>query len=471
MTNLRPQQADNLYKDEVLDRLASRTNVAQFVSFAPNLQQRYARLHGRKPNHQFGSIESAIDAILGNSLEASVNVRSFDPNNPKSREFVYGLKERSRVESEVRRLAASGLHTIINETIDIQDGGVSGVLLGNTLEFAPGDTPRAVEKPGTASLPADIGLKMLETVFGFRPALEFPARMRVEFSIHPLRRGFMQQHTIIWELEEIGEVSVEPALHWPNLFSRHIGDKAYGLLLASLYGLPVPLTKVVSRKVPPFQFGLPTGTGETWIRTCPYVPIPGKFTTKRGWIDPFQLLLNEDPDGTKLSSVLAQEGIAAVYSGALITGRGPSGSLNLTIEGRRGFGDVFMTGLKRGSKLPPTIESSVRALYERAASIFGPVRMEWVADRDQVWIVQLHRGETESVGSVIVPGKPSRFVRFEVQDGLEALRFLATQLRTDGAGIIVVGDVGITSHFGDVLRKAGVPSRIERPCVKMDQRT
>jgi hypothetical protein len=27
-------------------------------------------------------------------------------------------------------------------------------------------------------------------------------------------------------------------------------------------------------------------------------------------------------------------------------------------------------------------------------------------------------------------------------------------------GIVVVGEVGITSHFGDVLRRAGIPSRI-----------
>jgi hypothetical protein len=33
--------------------------------------------------------------------------------------------------------------------VDIEDGGVSGVAYGDMLEFAPGDTPRYVEKPGT----------------------------------------------------------------------------------------------------------------------------------------------------------------------------------------------------------------------------------------------------------------------------------------------------------------------------------
>jgi len=29
--------------------------------------------------------------------------------------------------------------------------------------------------------------------------------------------------------------------------------------------------------------------------------------------------------------------------------------------------------------------------------------------------------------------------------------------------VVLVGNVGITSHFGDLLRGARIPSRIERP--------
>jgi hypothetical protein len=38
----------------------------------------------------------------------------------------------------------------------------------------------------------------------------------------------------------------------------------------------------------------------------------------RGWHDPFALLEKEDPSGSEIASVLAQEGVDAVYSGALV---------------------------------------------------------------------------------------------------------------------------------------------------------
>src|SRR6267378_6225247 len=41
------------YKDESLDRLANLGNVAQFVSFGPDLQQRFSRISGFDPNHRF----------------------------------------------------------------------------------------------------------------------------------------------------------------------------------------------------------------------------------------------------------------------------------------------------------------------------------------------------------------------------------------------------------------------------------
>ena len=56
--------------------------------------------------------------------------------------------------SVLKRFSSQGLHTIVNETVDVNDGGVSGVLMHNVLEYSPDDTPRCVEKPGVASLPA-----------------------------------------------------------------------------------------------------------------------------------------------------------------------------------------------------------------------------------------------------------------------------------------------------------------------------
>src|ERR1035437_2369813 len=112
------------FKDAVLDRLAAEANVDQFVSFGPDLEPRYSRVHGQVENRQFEDVSAAIRTLLDRSGEHSVNVRSFDPRQPKSNEFVYGLTTAEATEGAVRRLAAAGLFTIANETIDVRDGGV-----------------------------------------------------------------------------------------------------------------------------------------------------------------------------------------------------------------------------------------------------------------------------------------------------------------------------------------------------------
>ncbi len=464
-----------LQKDEVLDRLAEVTNVAQFVSFAPNGEQRFARINSLQPNFKFTSRAAAIRCILAAAPEGSVNVRSYQPEHPKSREFIYGLRSVGDVESAVRRLTQSGLFVIVNETINVRDGGVSGVAYGDVLEFAPDDTPRCVEKPGTLAIPRELGSKLLRTVYGFEPDLPFLRTQRVEFSVHPERRGSRREHTIVWELEDVGDAGLHATPSWPNNFSRHLGDKAFGLLLGDALGLPIPSTTVVSRRVAPFRFGRPTGTGETWIRTCPREPVPGKYSTFRGWRDPFALLMTEDPNGETLASVISQEGVDGKFSGALIT----SVDRSLTIEGIEGLGDTFMKGdsaptfrveidskgavRSRTGDVPEDVLRSVRDVYGHTAEQLGAVRFEWVFDGKETWLVQLHRGASASVGRTIVPGEHANFRRFSVSRGLEELRALIASVDPEKEGIILEGEVGITSHFGDVLRRARVPSRIETP--------
>ena len=266
-----------LFKDAILDELGERANIAQFVSFDPRGAQRYSRVLGVGRNHQFAGIVAAAAGLLEASSEKSVNVRAFDPSSPESREFIYGLKSAGDVENAVKRLGRAGLFTIINETIDVKDGGVSGVALGDVIEFAPGDTPRAVEKPGIASLPRRVGLDVLRTVYGFDPDLAYAPSERVEFSIHPIRRGVRQTHTLVWQLESVTTTASAPRIKWPNRFSQFIGDKAFGLLIAHHLGLPVPQTTAICRTVRPFCFGVPTGSGQYWIRTAPREQVPGKF--------------------------------------------------------------------------------------------------------------------------------------------------------------------------------------------------
>jgi hypothetical protein len=142
-------------KDDVLSRLAARANVAQFVSFGPaaDLPQRHSCLRDHRPGHRFGSAEEAVETLLALASGGSVNVRSFRAGAPKGGPFTYGLARRDDVLATLRARAGEGLHTIANETVDVDDGGVSGVALGGLVEFAPGDTPRSVERPGTVASP------------------------------------------------------------------------------------------------------------------------------------------------------------------------------------------------------------------------------------------------------------------------------------------------------------------------------
>lgn len=445
-----------LRKDQSLNELAEYGNVAQFVSYVPTAQgaeQAYLRMKGEEPNSVIGDIRDTISRLLALSSEASLNVRSYTPESPRSREFLYGLHDVDAVVSAVERLTSEGLHTIVNETVDIHDGGVSGVCQGGVIEFAPDDTPRCVEKEGVASLPFKLGMQLLELVYGFSPELDEKAG-RVEFSIHPRPRGWRQTHTLLWEREP-DETEATPSLNWPNLFSRHIGDKVYGLLMAHLQGELVPRTTAITRKVAPFRFGVETGSAETWIRTAPTEQQPGLFTTHRGWLDPFQLMASEDPEGTKIASILAQEGVISEYAGASIVGA----KGELIVEGVRGEGDLFMLGKKTPVGLPGKIRADVQAANERLITAMGPVRTEWVHDGRALWIVQMHKGATHSSARVLVPGERAEWIDFPVASGLNALRTLLEGIGPD-TGVRIGGEVGVTSHIADLVRKAGVPARV-----------
>jgi hypothetical protein len=444
-------------KDEMLRRLAEHANVAQFLSFGPGqeLPQRHSCLRGHRPGHRFASPEEGVGALLALSAGGSVNVRSFQAGAPRGGPFTYGLTRRDDVLTVLRARAGAGLHTIANETVDVADGGVSGVAMGGVVEFAPGDTPRAVERPGTVALGHDDAMALLAAVYGFRPDLDDRPGERVEFSIHPLVAGVRQTHTILWELEPADPVALGRRLSWPNRFSRHLGDKAFGLLVADLFGLPVPATTVVGRRVAPFGFGRPTGGGEQWLRTCPAEPVPGRFLTQRGWRDPFALLAAEDPSGAEVMAVLAQEGVRARWSGAALPGHDG----NLLVEGVAGFGDDFMLARAAPATLPAGVLDDVRRLGARAAAALGPVRFEWAHDGDTAWVLQLHLAETAASAATIHPGCPSRWHRFDPTLGLERLRDLIASVGAD-EGIEVAGDIGVTSHAGDLLRRAAIPSRL-----------
>ncbi|PRY39339.1 hypothetical protein LY71_1218 [Geodermatophilus tzadiensis] len=443
-------------KDDRLAALARRGNVARFVSFSSGTQP--ALRHAcTSAGEVGGDVEAAITAVLLESA-GTVNVRSFRPDREKGCPFHYGLASAAEAAALVRSLAADGFFTIVNETVDVRDGGVSGVALGGIVEFAPDDTPRTVEKPGAASLPHDLAVRLLTAVYGFVPEIESADGERLEFSVHPGRVGHRRTHTLWWETEDVDPGTLTAAPSWPNRFSRHLGDKAYGLLMAHSLGLPVPRTTVVGRRVAPFTFGSATGTADHWTRTCPTEQAPGKFTTVPYWTDPFALLHAEDPDGTNIASVLSQEAVDARWSGATI----PSGDDRPDhVEGVPGSGDAFMLGQQPPEAVPDDVVADVLAVAALARAVLGPVRLEWAHDGNTAWVVQAHVATHFFRGrGVLSPGDPQEWLDFNAADGLDELGTLITAARRRNAGIRVHGSVGLTSHVGDLLRKAGVPGRL-----------
>jgi hypothetical protein len=450
-----------IFKDDVLDRLAAAgANIAQFVSYGPDGARRMMRIRDLQGDL---SVEETIARIHAAQSEPNVNIRTFLPDKPDGNPFFYGPKhgfdDPGKAAGKVRQMCAAGYYVIVNETIDEADGGFSGVLFGDVFEFASRDIPRCVEKPGCAALSRDLSKKLIEAVYGFALEIPYAPDYRVECSVHPAPVGYRGERQVIWQAERMEEAApVAPRISWPNRYSCDMGDKAFGLLIAHLLGFRVPRTDVFGRVIPLFSFGAATKSGDArWVRTCPSEQQPGKFTTKRGWLDPFALMQREDPDGTRIASLIVQDGIRAHYSGAAVTQADGA----LRIEGVHGYGDDFMVGTKSPDKLPARVESAVVSLAGELRQALGDVRFEWVYDGRDPWVVQLHVGASESAGSVIYPGDVESFIEFDVSRGLEALRAVIAEAESSGAGIILRGNVGITSHFGDVLRRSKIPSRIQ----------
>lgn len=460
-------------KDEILNHIVEQGgNIAQFASFAPDGTQRFARIRGVNATERFASVKDAALAMTRAGVRY-MNIRSFSPGKHEGNPFFLGregFETPDKIAAKAHELMARGLYVIINEEIDINDGGFSGVLLGNIAEFATRDTPRCVEKPGCAALPRLIMLGFARIVYSQRINIPYDRGHRVEFSVHPGPVGYARQHQIIWQIERVapGKGTPEPTLQWPNRVSEDMGDKAYGLLMAHLCGFLVPYTKVIGRIIPPFEFGEKTKSPEPyWRRTCPRLPEPGLFATKHGQVDPFALMQEEDPRGSKISSIIFQDDVEAVYSGAAIT----DAVGGVVIEGKAGRGDGFMLGMEAPDMaIPDHVLDAVENIWTKAREIFGPVQFEWCYDRTgTVWIVQFHVRQAPSVGDVICPGEPEHFEIFKTDEGLEALRVLAKRAKREGFGIVLEGEVGITSHFGDILRRDGIPSKLKRAAAFIHQ--
>ena len=129
------------------------------------------------------------------------------------------------------------------------------------------------------------------------------------------------------------------------------------------------------------------------------------------------------------------------------------------IEGKEGEGDALMLGQIAPQKIPLKVKGEVERAFEHAEAALGPVRMEWVFDGERVWVVQLHRGATETDATHITQRRAQHWVPFDVGQGLEELRALISRLDKN-TGVEIRGRVGLTSHIADVVRKADIPARM-----------
>ena len=443
-------------KDDVLADLSRTANIAQFFSVRAESPNAIRHICINGVDRDVLPIEDGIRQLLSASLDGKVNVRTFTHKHSKGGAFLMGLTNAGEILSAIDRFTKSGVSVIVNESIDIHDGGISGVVLGETIEFAPGDTPRCVEKPGVCRLPRELGAEMIRIVYGVSVP-EFSDSERVEFSIHPRRRGVKHSQCIIWEVDRHfrSESKNNVTIRWPNRFSEHIGDKTFGLLVAFLLGESVPTCAVVSRRVRPFTFGSSTGTNEYWSRTAPGLQLPGKLPTVFGHQDVFTLLESvgeEHKDA--LAAVLVQESVDAKYSG----GAAFRASGEAIIEGVFGNGEKFMLGEASPVRLPNSILLDVNVALQQLKNYLGDVRIEWVHDGVKPWIVQLHIGAISGDPVCIFEGTADRWIEFDTRLGLDKLREVIDDARLSGIGIRLVGDVGITSHFGDLLRSNKIPS-------------
>lgn len=248
---------------------------------------------------------------------------------------------------------------------------------------------------------------------------------------------------------------------WPNKFSKFIGDKAFGLLLADALGIMVPRTTVIARKVAPFSFGIETGIKEKWFRTCPVIKEPGKYYSSNRWTDPFKLM-NFKENCENIASILSQDSVEAVFSGGAIITENRNHDI---IEGVHGYGDKFMIGRQEKEKLPEEIIDAVKNLNNQLRmnnKFLGDISIEWVYDGSTVWLVQLNQIKNNNNSRysrhIIVDGNPTHYEKVYVGDGLQVLRENIKVFKDKNIGIELVGNVGITSHFGDLLRLANIPS-------------
>lgn len=445
-----------IYKDDILDDLSRTGNIARFFSAESTDTGTWVR-HNHTGVRIKGNkdIVALVDHLLSVSISGRVNIRTFRPHAPEGNPFEFGLSDRAEVLDKVYGFLDEGYIIIVNEEIPVDDGGYSAVYQSGVVEIVPGATPRGVETGDPAALPLDLAIEVTQVIFGIDISfLRAELDSRVEFSIHPRPCGVRNEHVIVWEKRRVADGVEDVTPRWPNALSRHVGDKAYGLVMAYLSDAApnIPRTTVIARKVAPFTFGRPTGSPVRWSRSVPAVKSPGELPTYDHWVDPYAVAAEH---GEAIESILSQDGVRAAYAGALMIGE------EIIVEGVRGFGEDYMLGQDGPQELPKAVVTLAQEIGRALRAEFGTLTAEWVYDESgKLWIVQIN--QLSAVESATWTRDDAIWWHdYYPSEGVEALRSLVTALPA-ATGVVVHGKVGVTSHVGDILRRAHVPHLFDR---------
>lgn len=141
-----------MLKDEKLNYMMKNgSNIARFISVNPDMEIRFINIDGNYERK--GTLKECIVDLINISNSKSVNIRSFAKDSMKGHKFVYGktIEDIEGIIEIIKENSSNGKYSIINETIDVNDGGVSGVVLNNVIEFAPNDI--SSNEKGTARSP------------------------------------------------------------------------------------------------------------------------------------------------------------------------------------------------------------------------------------------------------------------------------------------------------------------------------
>jgi hypothetical protein len=203
----------------------------------------------------------------------------------------------------------------------------------------------------------------------------------------------------------------------------------------------VPATTVVGRRVAP----------------CAWTAPPGAASGGCAPVRPSRCQAGSRPGGlVRPFAVLAQEGMRARWFAV------PGDGGGLLVEGVAGFGDEFMLARAAPARLPERVVDDVRRVGLRATVALGLIRFEWAHDGDRSWMLQLHLATAAPSATAIHPGTASRWHGIDPSLGLERLRELIVAVgQVEHAE--VAGDIGVTSHTGELLRWAAIPSKLAGP--------